>query len=85
VVKLGGKAYMAGLFESPTVDVKPATKFVVVWDSGASFSISFCNKDFVGEIKPPGFMMRLRCLVKGRNILGVGEVLWILVDTVGKP
>jgi len=64
--------------------MRPSATFVIIWDSGASHSISHCKNDFVGEIKSPGVLKRLSGLAKGLDIAGVGEVLWTFIDTDGK-
>ena len=48
--------------------------FTVMWDSGASCCISNDKKDFIGELKPAGFIKYLSGLAKGLLIRGVGTV-----------
>ena len=57
--------------------------FPVIWDSGASISISSFRSDFVGPIEKPPFNIRLQGIAKGLTIGGVGHVAWSFVDTRG--
>ena len=61
---------------------KDAT-FPVIWDSGASFSLSFDKSDFVGSIQPVDRFTRLRGIAKGLQIAGRGHVLWAFHDSAG--
>ena len=53
----------------------------VIWDSGASLSITNLKDDFVGDFKPAPLWIRLRGLAKGLKIKGEGHVLWAVMDT----
>ena len=55
----------------------------VIWDSGASLSITNSKDDFVGDFKPAPLWIRLRGLAKGLKIEGEGHVLWAVMDTKG--
>jgi hypothetical protein len=55
---------------------KTAT-FPVIWDSGASISITPDRKDFLGPIT------QLQGIAKGLRIEGQGHVLWAIQDTLG--
>lgn len=55
----------------------------VIWDSGASLSLSNSKADFVGDFKPAPIWVRLRGLAKGLKIEGEGHVLWAIMDTKG--
>ena len=61
---------------------KTAT-FPVIWDSGASISITPDRKDFVGPINTPGPITQLQGIAKGLRIEGQGHVLWAMQDTLG--
>ena len=58
--------------------------FLVIWDSGASISISFDRKDFVGPIQAPGTITQLQGIAKGLRIEGQGHVEWSIIDTFGE-
>ena len=55
----------------------------VIWDSGASLSITNSQNNFVGLFKPAPLWVRLRGLAKGLKIEGEGHVLWAVMDTKG--
>ena len=55
----------------------------VIWDSGASISITHCNSDFIGEMGPAPMCVRLKGLAKGLKIQGMGHVMWAILDTHG--
>ncbi|KAI2492250.1 hypothetical protein MHU86_22314 [Fragilaria crotonensis] len=55
----------------------------VIWDSGASISITPDRKDFVGPINTPGPITQLQGIAKGLRIEGQGHVLWAMQDTLG--
>ena len=63
--------------------INPKETFEVIWDTGCSWSITFCEEDFVGPIKPVGFMKRLAGLARGLNINGTGQVAWCFQDIYG--
>ncbi len=52
---------------------KTAT-FPVIWDSGASISITPDCKDFVGPINTPGPITQLQGIAQGLRIEGLGHV-----------
>jgi hypothetical protein len=56
----------------------------IIWDSGASLSISFDKSDFVGELHPAGAITRLQGIAKGLRIEGKGHVLWPMLDVRGQ-
>jgi hypothetical protein len=45
--------------------LKSAVRFGLIWDSGASVSLSYDKKDFVGELRKPSKMMKLKGIAKG--------------------
>ena len=58
--------------------------YPVIWDSGASISISPDRGDFVGPISTTGPIKRLRGISKGLSIMGEGHIMWMFLDTEGK-
>jgi hypothetical protein len=60
-----------------------AAHYQVVFDSGATQSISFKRDDFVGELKAPSAGLQLQGLATGLKIEGEGHVLWSFVITTG--
>jgi hypothetical protein len=58
--------------------------FPVIWDSGASISITPDRKDFVGPFNTPDHITQLQGIAKGLRIEGQGHVLWTMQDTLGK-
>ena len=57
--------------------------FPVIWDSGASISITPERKDFIGPITDPGPITQLQGIAKGLRIEGQGHVMWAMQDTSG--
>ena len=57
--------------------------FSVIWDSGASVTISPNKDDFVGPINSPSTITQLRGIAKGLRIEGQGQVRWSVHDTAG--
>ena len=55
----------------------------IIWDSGASISISPDPEDFNGTLTPPGAITRLKGIARGLQIKGKGEVTWAIHDTDG--
>ena len=53
----------------------------VIWDSGASVSISPSKDDFVGEFFTTPTLVQLQGLAKGLKIRGQGHVMWAFRDT----
>jgi hypothetical protein len=66
-------------------ELEDGSSFEVVWDSGASHSITHCKEDFHGEIKNPGIIKKLTGLARGLNIKGVGTVAWTFLNADGDP
>ena len=58
-------------------------KNLVIWDSGASHSISPDRKDFVGDIRPAPLGLKIQGIARGLSIEGIGHVAWSFVDTTG--
>jgi hypothetical protein len=63
--------------------VKKEHRFPVIWDSGASISISSHLSDFVGPLSSTPTGIRLQGIAKGLSIHGVGHVAWSFVDNKG--
>ena len=57
--------------------------FSVIWDSGASMSITHDKRDFVGPLKSPGLKTKLQGIAKGLRIEGHGHVMWAMHDSEG--
>ena len=57
--------------------------FPVIWDSGASVTISPDKSDFVGSIVSPSTITQLKGIAKGLRIEGQGNVRWCVHDTLG--
>jgi hypothetical protein len=64
--------------------LKKESTFSIIWDSGASISISPNKDDFVGPLTSPGIGTRLKGIVKGLSIQGKGHVMWAVLDTSGQ-
>ena len=58
--------------------------YTIVWDSGASFCVSFERRDFVGEIKKLPKGSCIQGISNNLRIEGIGEVIWSVLDTAGK-
>ena len=77
---------MQAAFTTPSITNSTLPKsqhYPVIWDSGASLSITPHRSDFVGPIKQPDPRLRLQGLAQGLHIAGVGQVAWSFVDTTG--
>ena len=61
----------------------PSSTFSVIWDSGASISISPDKNDFVGPLESPGAITQLKGIAKGLRIEGFGHVMWTINDSNG--
>ena len=64
--------------------MKKESCFPIIWDSGASISISHDKDDFVGPMKSPGIGTKLKGIVTGLSIQGQGHVMWAVPDTSGQ-
>ena len=62
---------------------KEAT-FPIIWDSGASISISPCRDDFVGPILPPGPFTKIQGIARGLQVQGRGHIMWAMRDETGQ-
>ena len=56
----------------------------VVWDSGASISVTFDRKDFVGPLLKTSTDMRLNGISKGLKVEYHGHVAWTMQDVNGQ-
>ncbi|KAI2500371.1 hypothetical protein MHU86_14114 [Fragilaria crotonensis] len=64
--------------------IAPDAAFPVIWDSGASVTISPEKLDFVGTISRPSTITQLNGIAKGLRIEGEGKVHWSFHDATGK-
>ena len=55
----------------------------IIWDSGASISITPDLSDFEGPVSSPGTITQLKGIAKGLQIKGQGEVTWAVHDQLG--
>ena len=55
--------------------------FSVIWDSGASISVSHDKCDFLRPLKKPGLAPQLKGITKGLGIEGEGHVMWTMHDS----
>ena len=76
------KAAMTALQESRQILGKDGS-FPVIFDSGASISVSPYESDFVGELKKPSLTRRLQGIAKGLEIKGEGHVAYSFQDVNG--
>ena len=67
-----------------TAAMNDTDTFTIVWDSGASFCVSFDKNDFVGPLKPLPKGSCIRGIANNLKIEGVGQLVWTLMDTNGK-
>jgi hypothetical protein len=58
-----------------------ATHKTVVWDSGASISISFGRSDFVSPLKPVPAHIKLHGIMRRIKIEGQGHIAWCFINT----
>ena len=58
-------------------------KSPIIWDSGASISISPDPQDFQDTMRSPGAITQLKGIARGLQIKGQGEVTWAVHDTNG--
>ena len=63
--------------------LKNGDSFEVIWDSGASHTITNDLKDFVGKIKSPGLIKKFTGMASGLNLQGMGEIKWTFISTDG--
>ena len=77
------KSLLAALTPSPDANMVKNPTFPVIWDSGASVTISPHRCNFVGPIKAPPLHLSLRGIAKGLRIEGVGHVAWAFVADNG--
>jgi hypothetical protein len=58
-------------------------QFCLIWNSGASVTVTPHRSDFVGHYSKPPISIRLKGLAKGLNIAGQGHMTWLIMDTTG--
>ena len=61
----------------------PTKRPQVIWDSGASISITHSRQDFVGPIENTPVGVKLQGLAKGVNVKAKGHVAWSFIDATG--
>ena len=59
------------------------SEYPIIWDTGASISITMDRGDFVGPIEQPGFITSVTGLSNGLRIEGKGHVMWAFEDENG--
>jgi hypothetical protein len=64
-------------------EMPKAAQFHVIWDSGASVTVTPHKLDVVGHYSKPPISIRLTGLAKGLNIAGQSQVMWLIMDTTG--
>jgi hypothetical protein len=64
--------------------MKKESTFSIIWDSGASISISPNKGDFVGPVTTAGVGTRLKGTAKGLSIQGQGQVMLTVLDASGQ-
>ena len=60
-----------------------SSSFSVIWDSGASITITPNKDDFIGPIVKPSTITQLKGIAKGLRIEGQGNDEWSFHDTFG--
>ena len=55
----------------------------LIWDSGASISITPNKDDFIGSLNDVPSTIKLNGLAKGLEIAGAGTIEWNVLDTTG--
>jgi hypothetical protein len=68
---------------APPQDGPKDQHFKVIWDSGASMSVSPSASDFLGPIEPAPESGYLSGLFSGQKIGGIGIIGWQFLDTKG--
>ncbi|CAJ1937371.1 unnamed protein product [Cylindrotheca closterium] len=58
-------------------------RYPIIWDSGATTSISPYKDDFVGKLEPAPLGLKLCGIASRLKIEGIGHVAWSVVDTTG--
>jgi hypothetical protein len=61
--------------------LKSSSRFGLIWDSGASVSLSYDKEEFVGELKRPSTIMKLKGIAKGIQIEGIGHAAFSMTDS----
>ena len=84
-IKAGGNLLHRVLLSAPsktlsTMDTND--KFTVIWDTGASISISPSKRDFI-KLTKPKTRTTLNGISKGLKVEGEGIVRWCMMDDVG--
>jgi len=64
--------------------MRKGAAYPIIWDLGATHSVTFDRKDFIGPLKKPSALLRLSDMAQGLRIEGVGNVLWSIEDAEGQ-
>jgi hypothetical protein len=64
-------------------EMPSGSPFDVIWESGASITVSPNQSDFVGRYEKLPMMIKLLGLARGLNINGQGHVMWAARNTEG--
>ena len=83
-IKAGGNLLHRVLLTAPqrTLNSMERHKFNIIWDTGASISISPCKDDFI-ELHKPKSSTTLTGISKGLKVEGEGVVKWCIMDDNG--
>ena len=71
------RAFLSGM--------EPNDTFPIIWDSGASHTITPNENDFITPPRPVPGGINLTGIGSGLDIKGVGEVEWVVIDREGRP
>jgi hypothetical protein len=66
-----------------SLDPKAKNTSPIIWDSGASISITPDLSNFHGPVTPPGKITQLKGIAKGLQIKGQGKVNWAVHNQLG--
>lgn len=83
---LSMRAALKAAFTSPAAvrkNLDKESQFSVIWDTGASISISPSRGDFVGPIHKPERIMKIAGIQGQSEVTGVGKVAWSFTDHDG--
>ncbi|MGH7974286.1 MAG: hypothetical protein ACREBR_02075 [bacterium] len=83
---LDGAAEQRALIVKHLESIHPERKggFPIVFDCGASKTITPYEDDFIGEIRRPPPGMELKGISSGLPIRGIGTIKWLFTDTTGQ-
>jgi hypothetical protein len=64
--------------------LRDSLRFTLIWDTGASVSLTYDKEDFVGEMTRTSTFMRLKGIAKGTRIEGIGYAAFSVSDSTGE-